>query len=456
MIEATFFLASATNLMAARYQMAISLGFHIILACFGIGFPLIAFIAHRRGWMKGDTDAMRLARRWAKVMAVLFAVGAVSGTILSFEMGALWPGLMGPYGDVIGIMFALEGIAFFIEAIFIAIYLYGWTRLPARIHMWILLPIALAGIAGSFFIVSVNAWMNAPSGFDIAADGSITNVNPWAAMFNDAVWVQWAHMLFAAYMVSGFTIASVYAWRWMRGDRTRIVRIGFLIPFTVAAIASPLQILIGDIATQRLIDAQPSKFAAMELLPETTTNAPLTLGGVYVDGEVWYAIEVPGLASFLAERDVNAEVPGLNAVDEADLPPVNIVHWSFQIMVAIGIALLALSAWYAWAWWRRRAPPEHRLFWWAAVAAGAGPILAMELGWITTEVGRQPWIVWQQVRTAEAVSASTGIVASAIAISLVYVGLTIITITVLRIIGLRMRLDENVPTPYGPPERVDA
>lgn len=451
----TLMLAAEANLIAARYQMAISLGFHIILACFGIGFPLFAYIAHRKGWRNGDVDAMRLARRWAKVMAVLFAVGAVSGTILSFEMGALWPGLMGPYGDVIGVMFALEGIAFFIEAIFIAIYLYGWTRLPARVHVWILLPITVAGIAGSFFIVAVNAWMNSPSGFTIAADGSIIDVSPWAAMFNDAVLVQWTHMLFAAYMVSGFTIASVYAYRWLKGDRTRLVRLGFLIPFAVAAIAAPLQVLIGDIATRRLVDAQPSKFAAMELLPETTTNAPLTLGGLYLDGRVVGAIEIPGLASFLAARDVNAEVPGFDAVDAADLPPVNVVHWSFQIMVGIGSALLVLAAWFAWSWWRRRAPPEQRVFWWAAVAAGGAAIVAMEAGWVTTEVGRQPWIVWQQVRTVGAVSASTGVVASAVTISAVYIVLTFLTIAVLRIIARRMRAGEDVPTPYGPP-KVDA
>ena len=358
-------------------------------------------------------------------------------------------------GTLIGVMFGLEGIASSIEVIFIAIYLYGWRRLPARGHVWILLPITVAGIAGSFFIVAVNAWMNSPSGFTIAADGSIIDVSPWATMFNDAVLVQWTHMLFAAYMVSGFTIASVYAYRWLKGDRTRLVRLGFLIPFAVAAIAAPLQVLIGDIATRRLVDAQPSKFAAMELLPETTTNAPLTLGGLYLDGRVVGAIEIPGLASFLAARDVNAEVPGFDAVDAADLPPVNVVHWSFQIMVGIGSALLVLAAWFAWSWWRRRAPPEQRVFWWAAVAAGGAAIVAMEAGWVTTEVGRQPWIVWQQVRTVGAVSASTGVVASAVTISAVYIVLTFLTIAVLRIIARRMRAGEDVPTPYGPP-KVDA
>lgn len=449
------YFATEAGLAAARYQMAISLGFHIILACFGVGFPLVAFIAHRRGLIHRDLDALHLAKRWSKVMAVLFAVGAVSGTILSFEMGALWPGLMGPFGDVVGLMFALEGVAFFVEAIFIAIYLYGWNRLPAKLHLWTLLPITLSGIAGSFFIVSVNGWMNAPSGFSVAPDGSIVDVNPWAAMFNDAVLVQWTHMLFAAYMVSGFTIASVYSYRWLKGDRTRINRLGFVIAFSVAAVAAPIQVFIGDIATRRLIDAQPSKFVAMELIPESTTGAPLTVGGILVDGEVVGAIEIPRLGSLLATRDFNGPVPGLDLIDANDLPPVNVVHWSFQIMVAIGTILLALSAWYGWALLRKKAPPTARLFWLGATGAGVAAIVAMESGWITTEVGRQPWIVWQQVRTADAVSASTGIVASAITISAVYVVLAIFTIVVLRIIGRRTRAGENVSTPYGP-TRVDA
>jgi cytochrome bd ubiquinol oxidase subunit I len=442
--------ATEAGLAAARYQMAISLGFHIILACFGVGFPLIAFIAHRRGLRHRDLDAMRLARRWSKVMAVLFAVGAVSGTILSFEMGALWPGMMGPYGDVVGLMFALEGVAFFVEAIFIAIYLYGWNRLSARVHLWTLVPIALAGIAGSFFIVSVNGWMNSPSGFVVAPDGAIIDVNPWAAMFNDAVLVQWTHMLFAAYMVSGFMVASVYAYRWLAGDHTRIIRLGFVIAFSVAAIATPIQIVIGDAATRRLVEAQPSKFAAIEMIPETTAGAPLTVGGVLIDGEVRFAIEVPRLASLLATRDPAGVVPGLDAVAPEDRPPVNVVHWSFQVMVAIGTALLALSAWYGWSYLRRRRAPGAKWFWYAASGAGIASIVAMEAGWITTEVGRQPWIVWQQVRTADAVSASTGIVASALTISGVYIALAIFTVIVLRIISRRMRNGEDVPAPYGP------
>lgn len=436
--------------MAARNQMAISLGFHIILASLGIGFPVITLIAHWRGLRTGDGHYLELAKRWAKTMAVLFAVGAVSGTILSFEMGILWPGLMGPFGDVIGLPFTLEGVSFFLEAIFIGIYLYGWKRLPGRIHFLSLFPIAAAGIAGSFFILSVNAWMNAPTGFRIE-NGEVVDVDPWAAMFNSAVGVQYTHMLLAAYMVSGFLVAGVYAWGWLKGRRDRHHLLGFTIAFTLAAVAAPVQVLVGDIAARRLIDAQPSKFAAMELITESGTNVPLTVGGFLVDGEVVGALEIPGLASLLGTRSFDGELPGLDSVDPDAIPPVNIVHTAFQVMVGLGTALLFLSAWYGIAWWRKKRPPDSVWFWRAASVAGIGAIIAMEAGWITTEVGRQPWVVWELVRTADAVTAADGIIWSLLTIIVVYTGLGIGTVASLRRISRGFRSGGDVATPYGPP-----
>lgn len=438
------------NLMAARNQMAISLGFHIILAALGIGFPVITLIAHWRGLRTGDAHYLELAKRWAKTMAVLFAVGAVSGTILSFEMGMLWPGLMGPFGDVIGLPFALEGVSFFLEAIFIGIYLYGWKRLPARLHFLSLFPIVLAGIAGSFFILTVNSWMNSPAGFDIV-DGNVVNVDPWAAMFNDATAVQYTHMLLAAYMVSGFLIAGVYAWGWLRGNRNRHHRLGFIIAFSVAAVAAPFQIVVGDIAARRLIDAQPSKFAAMELIPEAGSNVPLTVGGFWIDGEVVGAFEIPGLASLLGTRRLDGELPGLDQFPADLTPPVNIVHLSFQLMVALGTILLVLSLWYGFTWWRRRDLPQSKWFWRAASVAGVAAVIAMESGWITTEVGRQPWVVWELVRTSDAVTAANGIIWSLTAIVVVYLGLGYASIKALRRISSGFREGSEVSTPYGPP-----
>jgi cytochrome d ubiquinol oxidase subunit I len=261
-------------------------------------------------------------------------------------------------------------------------------------------------------------------------------------------------MLLAAYMVSGFTVAGVYAAGWLKGRRDRLHRLGFLIPFVLAAIATPIQVVVGDVATRRLIDAQPAKFAAIELLPETTDRAPLTLGGWLIDGEVRGAIEMPGLASWLATRDFGAEVPGLDAVPPDEHPPANIVHWSFQVMVAIGSGLLALTIWFAVGWWRRRDLPQSRWFWRLAAGSGVGAILAMELGWVTTEVGRQPWIVYGLVRTEDAVSAAGGIVVTATIISGIYLALGAITIAVLRGMSTRFAAGREVATPYGPSQEM--
>lgn len=441
------------DLAAARGQMAVSLGFHIVFAALGIGLPLLTLIAHRRGLRHNDPDALELARRWSKAMAVLFAVGAVSGTILSFEMGMLWPGLMGPFGDVIGLPFTLEGVSFFTEAIFIAIYLYGWKRMSATWHYRTLYPIVAAGITGAFFIVAVNGWMNAPAGFTIAADGTITDVDPLAAMFNAAAATQYVHMLLAAYMVTGFLVAGVYAWGWLRGRTGAMHRLGFMIAFSVAAVAAPMQILVGDIATRRLVDAQPAKFASIELLPETRTNAPLTVGGILVDGEVVGAIEIPGLASFLGTYDFGAEVPGLDAVPPDERPSdrlVSIVHLSFQTMVSMGMVLLGLAGWYAYSFWRRRRLPTSRWFWRLTAYSGVMAVVALETGWMTTELGRQPWIVQGVLRVGDAVTNAGGIVWSLTAITLVYVGLGFVTIRVLRSVAERLEAGEDAPAPYGP------
>ena len=365
----------------------------------------------------------------------------------------LWPGLMGPFGDVIGLPFALEGVAFFTEAIFIAIYLYGWKRMPATWHYRSLYPIVVSGLAGAFFIVSVNGWMNSPAGFSIAADGSVTDVSPLAAMFNSAAGTQYLHMLLASYMVSGFLVAGTYAWAWLRNKRTPMHRLGFTIAFGLAAVAAPLQVFIGDVATRRLVDAQPAKFAALELLPETQTRAPLTVGGWLIDGEVAGAIEIPGLASFLGTYDFGGEVPGLDSVPPDDRPPdriASMVHLAFQVMVGIGTGLLALSAWYGIARWRRKRLPRSQWFWRAAAVSGLAAVASLETGWMTTELGRQPWIVQGVLRVEDAVTNAGGIIWSLTAITVVYIGLGAVTIIVLRSMVQRLESGLDAPAPYGP------
>ncbi|MFC0530629.1 cytochrome ubiquinol oxidase subunit I [Phytohabitans kaempferiae] len=434
------------DLAAARLQMALSLGWHIIIASFGVGMPAVTVFAEWRGYRTGDPAYTRLAHRWAKAMGVLFAVGAVSGTILSFEMGLLWPGLMGQYGDVIGMPFALEGIAFFIEAIFLGIYLYAWDRLPPRAHILSGIPVCVAGVASAFFVVSANAWMNQPRGFDLVA-GEVTDVDPWAAMFNPATPPQTVHMIVAAFMVTGFGIASVYAVAYLRGRRDRHHRLGFALPFTIAAVLAPVQVVVGDWAAHFVGTNQPAKLAAMEGLATTQRGAPLSLGGVYVDGELRYAIEIPNALSLLAHWDPNAEVTGLDQVPDDAEPPVTVVKWAFQVMVAIGFGLLGLAGWWALAWWRRRGPPRSTWFWRAAALAGIGAAVAVEAGWVVTEVGRQPWVVYGQLRTADAVNPAPGLAAGLALVASVYVFLTAATVVVLRRMARR-----NAEEPVAPQE----
>src|SRR3954463_6140393 len=301
------------QLLPAREQMAFTLGFHIILVPFGVAFTFMMLLANYRGLRKGDETAMLIARRWSQVAAVLFAVGAVSGTVLSFELGLLWPGLMGGYGAAFGIPFAIEGLFFFLEAIFVAIYIYGWNRMRPWPHFWTGVPVVLSGVGGTSSVVAANAWMNQPAGFTMQ-DGKVVDVEPLDVFFNDAFGYEAVHMLLAAYMVAGFTIAGVYAVGMLRGRRDRLHRLGLLIPLTVAAIATPVQFLVGDVAAREVFEQEPAKFAMIEALAETGTRVPEVLGGVLVDGEVRYGLEIPMGASLLAGLDPDTEIQGLDAI----------------------------------------------------------------------------------------------------------------------------------------------
>jgi cytochrome bd ubiquinol oxidase subunit I len=420
------------DLFYARQQMAFSLGAHIILACVGMSVPFLVLLAEWKGQRTGDLVYATLARRWAKAMGVLFAVGAVSGTILSFEFGILWPRWMGRFGDVMGLPFAIEGLAFFLEAIFIGIYLYGWDRLPPRVHLMAGVPIGVAGVASAFFVVAANGWMNDPTGFTIDARGNVAHVDPWGAMFNSALWPEAVHMILAAFIVGGCLVAMPYGWAMMRGSRTRYARIGLLLPLTVAMIAVPLQVLAGDWAARHVAQHQPAKLAAMEGLYETTKGAPYHLGGIYVDNEVKGGVPIPDLLSILAFHDPNAVVTGLAAVAPGDRPPVNIVRTAFQLMVAIGTAMLGLGLWMLLAWRKRRTIPRSPWFPRVVVVAGPASVLALECGWVTTEVGRQPWIVWQVMRVRDAVTDAPNIRYGYYLLLAVYAVMAVFTVIVLR------------------------
>ena len=305
---------SSSNLLAARSQMGFTLGFHIVLACFGVAFPAMMLIAEWRGRKRNDEAALRLARNWSKAVAVMFAVGAVSGTVLTFEFGLLWPRFMDRFGDAFGVAFAIEGIFFFLEAIFIAIYIYGWDRLSPKAHMWAAVPIVVSGVGGAFSVIAANSWMNQPQGFTLDSAGKVTDVQPLQVLTNSAAGYEFAHMLLAAYMVTGFLLASVYAVGMLRGKRDRYHRLGVIIPLTVAAIATPFQFLVGDTAARAIANDQPAKFAAMECVYKGGPDQTEYLGGRCVDGQVKGGIGIPGLDSYLVGFSKNTDVTGLNQI----------------------------------------------------------------------------------------------------------------------------------------------
>jgi cytochrome bd ubiquinol oxidase subunit I len=452
--------ASESNLLAARELMAFTLAFHIVLACIGVAFPAIILIANWLGLRRSDEEALRLARRWSKAMAVTFAVGAVTGTVLSFEFGLLWPRFMERFGDAFGVAFAIEGIFFFTEAIFLAIYIYGWRRLSGWAHFWSGVPMVITGIGGAFSVVAANAWMNQPQGFALDAAGKVVDTEPLRVIFNPAWHYEVPHMILAAYMVVGFLVASIYAVGMLRGRRDRLHRLGLLIPLTVACVVTPVQIFVGDTAAREVADHQPAKFAGFECIQETGPNQTEYIGGICTDEGVKWAIGIPGLDSLLVGFSTDTVVTGLEDIPPDERPPANtLLHLSFDAMVGIGTALLGLAAWLAFAWWRRRDIPATPWFLRAVAVSGAAAIVAMWAGWIVTEVGRQPWIVQGFMRTEEAVTEAEGIWFAFAGVLVLYAALGTGAILVLRAMSRRWREEgegEESEAPYGPSRTAEA
>jgi cytochrome d ubiquinol oxidase subunit I len=397
------------HLLQARQMQALSFAVHIPLVCFGVAFPVMVLVMEWLGHRTGDPLYLAIARRWSRIMVALFAVGVITGTILSFEMGLLWPNFTATFGGVFGLGFAIEGFSFFLEAIFIGIYIYGWDRLSPRAHMLSALPIVFTGFSGSWMVIAVNAWMNHPSGFRLVR-GEAVDIHPFHALFaNSYLWHELVHMYLAGYIVTGFVVAGAYAMARLRGRWSRYERTALVVPLTIAALASPVQLLVGDWAARDVAASQPTKLAALEGLGRTEKGAPIHILGWYRDGEVKFGIAIPRMLSVLAFHRPNARVEGLDAVPPSQRPPVNITRIAFQTMVGIGTLLALLGAIVLYVRVRRRALPEWRWFYYGLAAAGPLSVVALICGWIVTEVGRQPWVVYRVMPTSQAVTGAGGI-----------------------------------------------
>jgi cytochrome d ubiquinol oxidase subunit I len=419
-------------LLQARHMQALSFAVHIPLVCFGIAFPAMVLFAEWLYRRTGDEVYLTIARRWTRVMVALFAVGVITGTILSFEMGLLWPQFTATFGSVFGLGFAIEGFSFFMEAIFIGIYVYGWNRLSPRAHFWSGVPIVITGFTGSWMVIAVNAWMNHPSGFRLQ-DGRAVDVEPWKALFgNSYLWHELIHMYLAGYIVMGLVVAAGYAVGRLRGQWGRYERIALAIPLTIAALASPVQVLVGDWAAREVADKQPAKLAALEGLPRTERGAPIHILGWYTDDEIRYGIAIPKALSFLAFHDFDARVPGLDAVPPDDRAPVNVVRVAFQTMVGIGTLLALLGLVFLWVRWRRGRLPESPWFYRAVALAGPASVVALIAGWVVTEVGRQPWVVYRVMRTEEAVTGASVVPVGYATLAIVYAAVALGVVWILR------------------------
>ena len=428
------------NVSLARVTMGTSLAFHIVFAVIGVGLPVLFFVAEGLAIWRKDPVWMDLARRWSKAFGILFAVGAVSGTVLSFELGLLWPRFMALSGSMIGLPFSAEGFAFFLEAVFLGLYLYGWNRLSPIAHWLAALPIAVSGAASSLFVVMVNAWMNHPAGFQLV-NGQVTEVDPLAAALNPATPTEDVHMLVAAYVCTGFLVASVYAAGALRGRWDGAHRRGLAAGMTMGLLAIGLAGITGDSSARFVYTDQPAKFAAMEGLYRTVRGAPIHIGGIPLNSQqrVVFGVEIPRGLSLLAAFDPNAEVKGLNEFAISDRPNPILVHLSFDTMVGLGL-LLGLLALVFWGLaWRSRAIPNDRPLIVALAVSGPAAVVAMEAGWFVTEFGRQPWVVYGILRTAQAATPARGLLLSLVVFLLVYVALAVTASRLLLLLADRRR-----------------
>jgi len=445
-------------LLPSRIVMAFTLAAHILLVPLGVALPTLTLIMEAIGIFRKDATALKIARRWSVVMAVQFAVGAVTGTILSFEFGILWPRMMGRFGAAFGLGFSIEGLAFFMEAVFISIYLYGWKRLPPRLHLLTGLTLPPAGLLGAFGVLAANSWMNTPGGVTIEPGGAL-DVNVWSALFTKALTYEFWHFTIAIYMTAGFMVASIYAVAWLRGRRDHYQRLAFAIPFTVGAALAPLEFLVGDLAARALTSDQPTKFAAMEITWRTQAYNPEVIGGLIdQSGNVRFGISVPWLDSLLAGFSPTTVIRGLSSF-AADTRPntveSNLTHLAFDVMIGLGSAAVLLTVWYFVVLIRRRRLPESVWFYRLAALAGVGAYISVESGWVTTEVGRQPWIVYGAMRVSDAVTTAPAafVWTMLVVLVVIYALIAFFFLTLLLRLAARWKREDLAGTTAESPER---
>ncbi|AYL95444.1 cytochrome ubiquinol oxidase subunit I [Mucilaginibacter celer] len=421
------------DFLAARSQMALSLGFHIIYSCIGMGMPVFMAISHFK-WIKTQNPVYKnITVAWSKGVAIFFATGAVSGTMLSFELGLLWPGFMKHAGPIFGMPFSLEGVAFFIEAIALGLFLYGWNRLNNWVHWTAGIIVGVSGVASGILVVSANSWMNSPSGFDFV-NGQYINIDPVKAMFNAAWFSESLHMIIAAFSATGFAVAGIHALMIYRKKNIQFHTKAFKIAIIFGAVAAIIQPLSGDLSAKNAAKRQPAKLAAMEAYFHTQEYAPLVIGGIpdTAAKKVNYGIEIPGLLSFLVHDNFKTPVNGLDKIPVKNQPPVAVTHYAFQIMVGIGVLMMLIAMVYFYELWKKKdllsKPWFLKLFIWATPLG----FIALEAGWTVTEVGRQPWIIQGVMRTSEAVTPMPGIQYSFYLFSFIYFTLSVAVIFLLK------------------------
>ncbi|HLK37452.1 MAG TPA: cytochrome ubiquinol oxidase subunit I [Polyangiaceae bacterium] len=435
-------------LLPSRILMAFTLGYHILLVPLGVALPTLTLVMEGIGLARKDGVALLIARRWSVVMGVQFAVGAVTGTILSFEFGILWPKMLGRFGAAFGLGFAIEGWAFFLEAIFISIYLYGWNRLRPRTHFLLGLVLPPSGLLGAFGVLAANSWMNTPGGVTLKPNG-VLDVDVWAALFTKALTYEFWHFTIAIYLTAGFAVASIYAVAWLRGRRDRYQRLAFGVPFTIAAALAPVQWIVGDLSARALTFDQPAKFAAMEITWQTRSNNPEVIGGLIDSGgNVHFGVAIPSLDSILVGLSPSTIVRGLSSFAGNARPDAiesNLTHLSFDLMVGLGTAALLLTVWYFAVLVRRRRLPESRSFYRLAALGGVGAYVTVEAGWVTTEVGRQPWIVYGAMRVADAVTNASPVFLWSMlgTLIVVYAGIAFFFVTLLLRLSRRWRREDE-------------